>query len=49
MDICVMTLANHELNELKTQFEGVKNKPEKYFLMIKSYKKYKKLIRTSLH
>ena len=35
--------AHHELNELKKQFECVKNKPEKYFLMIKSYKNRQKI------
>ena len=35
--------AHHELNELEKQFECVKNKPEKYFLMIKSYKNRQKI------
>ena len=34
--------AHHELNELEKQFESVKNKPEKYYLMIKSYKNLQK-------
>ena len=34
--------AHHELNELEKQFECVKNKPEEYFLMIKSYKNRQK-------
>ena len=35
--------AHHELKELGKQFECVKNKPEKYFLMIKSYKNRQKV------
>ena len=34
--------AHHELNELEKQYECVKNKSEKYFLMIKSYKNLQK-------
>ena len=35
--------AHHELNELEKQFECVKNKAEKYFLMVKSYKNRQKV------